>query len=398
MGLLSGIRVLDFGRYVAGPYCATLLGYLGAEVIRIEKLGGSEDRYIAPLFTRPDGGDGEGGVFMQMNCNKKGFTLDPKTDQGREIIRKLVASSDVIVVNLPLKALKKLGLDYLTLKAIRPDIILTMVSAFGSTGPWASKGGFDGIAQAVSGAMFMTGEPGEPVKAAAPYCDNATGLAAAFGTLAAIMHRQKTGEGQVVEATLQGSALSAFNSHLIEQGATAINRQPSGNRVQTSAPSDVFATRDGHILMHVVGGQMFRCWCDLVGVPEWIDDPRFQTDQARGDHRQIICERMAQWCQQHTTDNALDAIDCAGLPAGPVLSLQQAIDHPQVEAMGFLQQMMFPGMKQPAPVADIPVKLSGLEVGITARPPVLGEHTDELLAELGYAEDAIERLRQQKVV
>ncbi|RMF12132.1 MAG: CoA transferase [Alphaproteobacteria bacterium] len=397
-GVLDGIRVLDFGRYVAGPYCATLLGYLGAEVIRIEKRSGGEDRYIAPLFKRPDGSDGEGGVFLQTSCNKKSMTLKPTTDEGRDIMRRLVATADVVVANLPAAALKSLGLDYDSLKAIKPDIILVAQSAFGPVGPDARRGGFDGIGQAMSGAMYMTGTPGHPVKAAAPYVDYTTAVLSAFGALAALMEREKTGKGQEVQATLLGTALAVFNSHLIEQGVLGINRLPTGNRVQTSAPSDVFETRDGHILVHTVGNGLFRRWANLVGRPELADDPRFQSDQARGDHRDEICAVMAEWCAKRTSDEAIAALEEAGLAAGPVLDLQQAIDNPQVAAMGLLKEVSFSGAPRPAPVADLPIKFSETEAGITAPPPALGEHTDTILAELGYSPDDIAKLRDNGII
>lgn len=389
----STLRVLDFGRYVAGPYCATLLGYLGAEVIRIEKLDGGEDRYIAPLAQT-----GEGGVFLQTGCNKRGMTLNPLKPEGREIVARLVATADVVIANLTPQGLKRMGLDYASLAAIRPDIILSTQTAFGAEGPDAERGGFDGVGQAMSGAMFMTGTPGHPVKAAAPYVDYSTAVLSAFGTLAALIHRERTGQGQHVEASLLGTALAIFNSHLIEQGVSAINRQPTGNRVQTSAPSDVFATRDGHVLAHTVGNALFARWCELVGESNWPQDARFATDQLRGDHRDLICERMAQWCLARTTRQALDELAAAGIPSGPVLDLQQALDNPQVAAMGWLAQVRFPGLPGPAPVADMPVTFSRLDTGIQRPPPQLGEHTDEILTELGYSTTQIRRLHEARVV
>ena len=175
-GVLHGIRVLDFGRYVAGPYCATLLGYLGAEVIRVEKRAGSEDRYIAPLTDR-----GDGAVFLQTSCNKKSLTLEPTTPEGREITARLVQTADVIVANLPPASLAAMGLDYESVVAIRPDVVLVTQTAFGDHGPYAQRGGFDGIGQAMSGAMYLTGTPGSPAKAAAPYVDFSTAVLAAFG-------------------------------------------------------------------------------------------------------------------------------------------------------------------------------------------------------------------------
>lgn len=391
--VLKGIKVLDFGRYVAGPYCATLLGYLGADVIRIERREGGEDRYIAPVAET-----GEGGVFLQTSCNKRSLTLNLRSDEAAGIIRKLVESADVVSANLPPEALKSMGLDYPTLQSVNPRIILTTQTAFGTEGPWSGRGGFDGIGQIMSGAAYMTGTPGHPVKAAAPYVDYSTAVMSAFGTMAALYQRRQTGKGQHVESTLLGTALAVFNSHLVEQGVSGIDRRPTGNRVQTSAPSDIFATSDGFILTHVVGNGIFRRCARLIGAEEWIDDPRLQSDQARGDHRDELCERMGEWCAQRSTEEALDELQAAGVPAGPVLNLQQALDHPQVEAMGFLGAVDYPGLTGPAPVSDLPLRFSSASTGIRTRPPKLGEHTDEILAEVGYSEEEIRRLHQDDVV
>jgi len=395
MAVLAGVRVLDFGRYVAGPYCATLLGYLGAEVIRIEKRDGGEDRYIAPIAE-----SGEGGVFFQTACNKKSLTLDPASAQGREIMQRLVRTADVVVANLPPSGLQSLGLDYASLKTIRPDIILVTQSSFGDAGPLAERGGFDGVGQAMSGAMYMTGTPGHPVKSAAPYVDYATAVLAAFGTLAALMQRAQTGQGQEVKTNLLGTAMAVFGSHLTEQSVLGINREPTGNRVQTSAPSDVFATRDGHILTHTVGNGLFRRWARLMGdADRWSNDPRFQSDQSRGDHSADILARMRQWCSERTTDEALRELQAAGLPAGPVHTLQQALDQPQVAAMQALHAITdFPGLQRPAQVPNLPVRLSVSGGGITHRPPLLGEHTDEVLRSLGYSSKAITALREAQVI
>lgn len=395
MGVLDGVRVLDFGRYVAGPYCATLLGYLGAEVIRIEKREGSEDRYIAPIAA-----GGEGGVFFQTACNKKSLTLDPATPRGREIVQRLVRTADVVVANLPPASLQSLGLDYASLSAIRADVILVTQTSFGDRGPLASSGGFDGVGQAMSGAMYMTGTPGHPVKAAAPYVDYSTAVLSAFGTLAALMERAQSGRGQEVKTTLLGTALAAFGSHLVEQSATRIDRVPSGNRVQTSAPSDVFATQDGHVLTHTVGNGLFRRWAKLMGdADRWTRDPRFATDQSRGDHGEPILARMREWCAGRTTEEALRELRAAGLPCGPVHTLQQALDHPQVAAMNLLREVNdYPGMRGPASVPDLPVELTVSGGGIRERPPTIGEHTDAILAGLGYAPEEIASLRADGVI
>ena len=393
--VLRGIRVLDFGRYVAGPYCATLLGYLGAEVIRIERRDGGEDRFIAPVA---DGG--EGGVFFQTACGKLSMTLDPGKPGARELVARLAATADVVVANLPAAQLRVMGIDYETLRAIRPDIILTTQTAFGDKGPYAQRGGFDGVGQAMSGAMYISGEPGAPAKAAAPYVDFSTAVLCALGTLAALLHRERTGEGQEVKGTLLGTALAAFGSHLAEQGATGINRTGSGNRVQTSAPSAVFPTRDGHVLTHVVGNGLFKRWARLMGdEARWIGDALYGSDDSRGAHSEAILERMGAWCAARTTAEALDALNAAGLPAGPIYTPQQALDDPQVAAMNMLHSITgYPGLHRPVPVSGLPVELSATPAAIPTRPPLLGEHTDAILAALGFSPAEIAVLREQKVI
>jgi crotonobetainyl-CoA:carnitine CoA-transferase CaiB-like acyl-CoA transferase len=392
MTVLSGIRVLDFGRYIAGPYCATLLGYLGAEVIRIERPGGGEDRYVAPL----SGDDTEGALFFMTACNKKSMTLRLGTPEAADIVKKLVGSADVVVANLPPGALARLGLDYAALTAVKPDIILTTITAFGTSGPIAARGGFDGVGQAMSGAMHLSGTPGFPVKSLAPYVDYSTASLSAFGTMAAIMERSRSGKGQHVEASLLRTGCSVFGYHLIEQAALGADRTGTGNRVQTNGPSDVFATADGHVLVHTVGDGLFRRWAELIGEDGWLSDPRFASDQLRGDHRDELCERVQEWCGGLTTEEVLSRLGEAGIPCGPVLTPRQTLEHPQVQALDLYRNVAFNGKTVPVP--DLPVELSETESGIAASPPVLGADTDEVLAKLGYGADDIEALRAQGIV
>ena len=392
-GVLDGIRVLDFGRYIAGPYCAALLGEFGADVIRVEKREGSEDRYQAPVTAT-----GDGALFLQMNRNKRAMTLDPMTAEGREIVRKLVRTADVVVANLPPQTLTRMGLDHASLVAVKPDIILTTVSAYGRGGPYSHRVGFDGIGQVMSGAVYMTGEPDQPHRAQVAWVDFATALHCAFGTMAALMARERTGEGQVVEGALLATAVTLTNALLIEQAVIKADRVPTGNRGQTAAPVDVFRTQDGFIIVQVIGQPLYERWAALMGEAHWLTDPRFKDDINRGNHGELISQRMAHWCAQRTNAEALETLGAAKIPAGEVLRPQQTLDDPHIQAMNFFQPTEFPGIPRPAPLAKVPVFLSRTAGSIRRRPPTLGEHTEEIMDELGYDAGAISSLRRRGII
>src|SRR5215510_15123466 len=349
-GVLAGIRVLDFGRYIAGPYCAAMLAEHGAEVIRIEKREGSEDRYQAPVAET-----GEGALFLQINRNKLGMTLDPMRPEGREIVKKLVKTADVVVANLPPQTLAAMRLDYDSLRAVKPDIILTTVTAYGRGGPYSNRVGFDGVGQVMSGAVYMTGTHEQPYRAQVAWVDFGTALHCAFGTMAALMARKVTGKGQWVEGALLATAVTFGNALLIEQAVIAPNRVPTGNRGQTAAPVDIFRTKDGWILVQVIGDPLFKRWAKLMGEEHWLTDPRFKDDISRGDNGAIVSERMSRWCAERTTAEALEVLGAAKIPAGPVLRPQQTLDDPQVNAMQFFESVAFPGAPRPAPIAKVPV-------------------------------------------
>src|SRR5437763_11429993 len=253
-GVLEGIRVLDFGRYIAGPFCAALLGDLGAEVIRIERIGGGEDRGLIPVGAGAPEVTGAGGaMFLAMNRNKLGMTLDPAAPKGREIVRKLVADADVVVANLPPSVLRSLGLDLDSLRAVKPDIILTTVTGFGAGGPLSHKHGFDGIGQAMSGAVHLSGTPEQPIMMKVPWVDFGTACLSAFGTMAALYERGKTGHGQKVEGALLRTATAFSNALLIEQALMGVDRTRIENRAFNAAPSDIYRTRDGWIVVSAIG-------------------------------------------------------------------------------------------------------------------------------------------------
>ncbi|MDO8838487.1 MAG: CoA transferase [Parvibaculum sp.] len=398
-GILAGVRVLDFGRYIAGPYCAALLGDIGAEVIRIEKREGSEDRFVQPIV--PGAGPGEGGegaMFLQMNRNKRGLTLDPMTETGRGIVRRLVATADVVVANLPPSTLKAMGLDYESLTAVKPDIILTTVSAFGHGGPYSERTGFDGVAQSMVGAAYLTGYPDEPVKSYAPWVDFGTASLSAFGTMAALMERQKSGRGQIVEGALLSTALAYFNFHLIEQQLRHTDRVAIGNRSPYAGPADIVRTKDGWILVQAIGAPLFKRWARLMGEEHWLTDPRFKDDLSRGDNGKVLSERTARWAETRTTEEALAELEKARLPAGPVYTPQQALDDRHIREMSYLKPLDFPGLPAPAPVMETPIRLSRTPAAIRERAPVLGEHTDVILGELGYSASEIAAFRAEGVI
>ena len=354
-GVLDGIRVLDFGRYIAGPYVGALLADFGADVIRVEKRGGSEDRYVLPLSRRADGRPGEGALFFQMNRNKRSVTLDPMKPEGRAVLDRLAATADVVVANLPPQTLARMGLDYDSLCKVKNDIILANLSSFGKHGPWAARPGFDSIGQAMCGSVYLTGEPGRPYRAQIALVDFGTALHAAFGVAMALIEKQRSGRGQEVVGALLATAVALNGPTLVEQSAVAPDRVAIGNRAFNSGPTDLFETRDGFIVSHVVGGPLFRRWANLLGEPEWLDDERFATDDGRGDNGEVLSQRMAAWCAERTRDEALEALAAAHVPAGPVLKPQEALEHPQVQAMGLLHPVTWPGMDRPAMVPQAPV-------------------------------------------
>ena len=395
-GVLDGIRVLDFGRYIAGPYCAALLGDLGAEVIRIERIGGGEDRPIAPVDAEREG---PGAMFLVMNRNKKSMTLDPASPEGREIVKRLVKTADVVVANLPPDVLRSLGLDLDSLRASKPDIILTTVTAYGPGGPLSHKHGFDGIGQAMSGGAYMTGTEDQPYTFRIPWVDCGTASLSAFGTLAALIERQKSGRGQRVEGALLQTAIAYGNPALVEQHLTKVDRVPTKNRGQTASPSDIFQCKDGGwIVVQTNGNAMFRRWCDLIGERHWLQDPRFENDILRGDNGAVISERMAKWCVERTVSEALDALEKVKIPSGKVYKPQETLDDKHIWQTGMLQEVEYPGLPKPAPISPTPVRLSETPGRIRHRAPLLGEHTDEILQSLGYGRSEIDGLRQKRVI
>ncbi len=390
--ILDGIRILDFGRFIAGPFCAAMLADLGAEVIRVERPGGGDDRFLMPAFEGR-----EGAMFLQANRGKKAITLDFAKPEGMVVARRLIASSDVVIANFSNSALAHFGLDYPSLRQIKDDIILTSIGAFDSRSPMRDAVGFDGVGQAISGAIHLTGEPGRPFRSATSYVDFSTAISAAFGTLAAIIRHMKTGEGSHVEATLAGTAINVMNSVLIEQFTGSNVREPVGNRSPIAGPSDMFRARDGWFIMQVIGQSMFRRWTKLVRRPDLLDDPLYADDISRGRNGAALSAIMAEWAADRTRAECLVLISAANIAASPVLTPADVIGGAMGLAETYLQTVDFPG-SDGVPIARPPARIASQEEAAPRRPPLVGEHNDMLYAALGLGADELAALRAGAII
>lgn len=394
MGVLDGIRVLDYGRFIAAPWSSALLADMGADVLRVEKREGGEDRWVQSVTET-----GEGGTFLQCNRNKRSLTLDSTTPEGAEITRRLVQRADIVIANMPAAAMKASGLDYETLRAIRPDIILASATAYGEGGPYSGRIGFDGAGQVMSGAVYRQGLPDQPIRTVVPYADFGTALTLTIGVMMALYHRDRTGEGQHVEGALLPTALMLSNAFLIERDLLGVDKPRMGNRGTSVAPCDLYRTKDDQwVLLQTAGQSMFRRWCRLVGREDLIADPRFADDDLRWQHGDELNDIMAAWCAERTRDEVLDLLDAAKLPAAPMHSTQDVLEDPHVQAMGYLKRVAFPGAPKDVPIIETPFRLSATPGEIRRRAPLLGEHTDEVLGELGYDAADIAGLRERAII
>lgn len=391
--VLEGIKVLDFGRFIAGPFCAALLADFGADVIRIDRVGGSEDRFIVPVTEH-----GEGAFFLQVNRNKRSLTLDLDSPDGKEVVRKLLATTDVVVANMPPRSIENLGLDYASLARIKPDIILTASSAFGSHPAMRDRLGFDGVGQAISGAVHMTGLPDHPMKAMVPMVDFATAISCALGTVMALYERQRSGVGQEVGASLLQTGLNLASGSLIEEAVLRLDRKATANRSPNYAPSDIFKVKDGWIIVQVIGPAMFERWARLIDRPDLLADSRFDDDKKRGEHGELLSSHMSEWCAERTREGALALLEKSRIPAGPVQSPRQVLEDEHIRTSESFHWVRYPGVDGPLPIVAPPITMSRTPPAIERRPPTAGEHTDEVLLELGYSRPAIDDLRARGIV
>lgn len=381
---LEGIRVIDFGRYISGPFCGSLLAECGADVIRVEPITGAPDRFVTPIAQ-----DGSGAFYLQVNRFKRSIAVEFGNESGRKILGDLIKSADVVIANMTLPELQKLGLDHDSVSATNSSAILVTTSAFGNTGEYKNHVGFDGIAQAMSGLMHLTGPSGHPSKAMYPFVDFMTGLTNAFGVLVALMQREKTKVGQWVTTSLIKSALTVAGATLAEQSALEPDRESTWNRSQIAAPYDTFQTKDGWIFVQVIGNKMFGRWAKLLQREDLISDSRFKSDLSRGEHGAYLGAIMSDWTKDKSTESVLHLLSNHKIPAGPVYSPRQVIDD-----RGFHEAGLFvPNTYDGTPTDSLLVApLFDSQPSAQARAPRLGEHTVNILNELGYNKQEIEKL------
>ena len=395
--VLDDIRVLDFGRFIACPYCGMLLSDMGAEVIRIERPGGEEDRTHSLL-----GPNGQNLSYPSYNRNKKGITLRiAKNDAGKEVLADLVKKTDIIIHNFTPQAAKFMGLTYDEMRAIKPDIILTAVSCFGGEGPYKDRPGFDFIAQAYSGSLALGGFPDKPpIRAFMNPMDYSTALSAALGSVLALRHRDETGEGQEVDLSLLRTALSFTTPMIAEAEVMGKIRPMIGNRAVYLGPTDLYECKDGYVFIATIMNTLWKRLAKVVGHPELIDDPELHNDLERYYHRDKIDPLIAAWTKERTKAEVLDKMEEAHIPCGPCLGLDEVASDPHIKETGMIEyvDMEVPGMEH-FPVSVNPIKMSKTPPRIDSRAPRVGEHNADIYEGLlGYDSERLAALKESGTI
>ncbi len=392
---LDKLMVLDLTQVMAGPFCCQLLADFGAQVTKVEPIGvGDTTRHSMGFRMK----NGTSAAFLAVNRNKDSIAIDLKHDDGREAFLRLVEGADVVVENFRPGVTTRLGVDYPTLREVNPGLIYASISGFGQTGPYASRPGYDLIAQAMSGVMSVTGEPGsEPVKCGVPIADLSAGLFCTVGILSAYIARQSTGVGQHVDTSLFESALALSIWETAELWGAGRVPQPFGSAHRLNAPYQALRTRDGFV---TVGGNNQRLWtrlCETVGLPDLVKDPRFATNPDRMAHREALVAELESALKDRDTDDWVEALLAAGVPAGPIRNYEQVCEDPHTQAREMVVDMSHP-VEGVIHGLGIPIKLSETPGRIRRAAPLLGQHTDEVLERCGYTREQIVGLRERGAV
>ena len=394
MTALKGIKVLDLSRVLAGPFCSMVLGDLGAEVIKVEQREtGDETRGWGPPFAQ-----GESAYYLCANRNKESITLDLKTSEGKEIFLRLVSDADVLIQNFKTGTLEKMGLGYKELMKYNPGLILASITGFGLTGPSKDLPGYDYIIQAMSGLMSITGEKeGEPMKVGVAISDVITGLYTIIGILSAIHHRSRTGEGQEIDIALMDCQVSALVNVTSNYLFSGIVPGRMGNQHPNIVPYQVFHARDGELVLAVGNDQQFKRFTAILG-EEWLaDDERFRLNKDRLLHKEELLPILEGLLATRTKKEWKELLDEAGIPNGPINTVAEMFEDPQVKARDMLLEIDHPKVKS-LKVAGSPLKLSKSPVTVRKHPPLHGEHTESILARIGYSQVEINSFKENQII
>lgn len=406
MGALSHIRVLDLTRVLAGPWCAQTLADFGADVIKVERPGAGDDtRHWGPPYLKDaDGADtAEAAYYLAANRNKRSVTIDIATPEGQQIVRELAAQSDVVLENYKVGQLKKYGLDYEALRVVKPDLVYCSVTGFGQTGPYAHRAGYDFIVQGIGGFMSITGERdgepgGGPQKAGVAIADLATGLYSTIAVLAALAHRDRTGEGQYIDMALldvQVALLANMNTNFLASGKPPVRW---GNAHPNIVPYQTFQTRDGWIIVAVGNDGQFRKFVEAGGRLELADDERFATNPSRVRHRDTLVPILAEMVKARDKADWIGALEAAGVPCGPINDLDEVFDNEQVVARGMQVSLPHPCGADVKLVRN-PIRMSATPPDARTAPPLLGAQTEDVLRDvLGYDDVRIAALKAKQAI
>jgi crotonobetainyl-CoA:carnitine CoA-transferase CaiB-like acyl-CoA transferase len=394
-GPLKGIKVLDLSRVMAGPYATMLLGDYGADVIKIEEPEkGDETRFWYPPTI-----EGESAYFLSANRNKRSLSLNMKAKEGLEIFYKLVSGSDVLIQNFRPSVTRKLGIDYESVSKVNPKIVYCSISGFGITGPYSELPGYDLIVFAMGGIMSFTGEEGRPpIRVSVPLADLGAGLWSVTAILAALKYRDQTGLGQHIDVSMHDVQVSFLTHQAMNYFATGKNPKKTGSMHANLAPYQAFKGSDTYFVLAVGNDKLWTDFCKEIGHEEWSSNPRFKTNPDRMNHKPELLDLLDNLFLSNTAEFWLNAARRAGVPAGPILQISEVVNDPHVLARGMVTEIDNPRTGKRLKQLGTPVKFSRSETSIRIAPPGLGEHSEKILAELGYSVEKIRQLRTSKVI